>query len=607
MHRGCFVWTPTPPLAGRRMPRPGLAPGCVCLLLLAGSGEPPSWARCGAPHLSLWPTWLCALLGCSVGGVFFLFVRALVVPRFLWFSGPGCLGPWRCALRIFFLFPPASRLSVRSRFFFLLGHWPLLGAWCPPPLLLCLAGFCRCARCPPPFFFFFSACAPVVSRFLWFRAHGALGLGAVFCLLCGPPASRLSVRSLLFLFLAWPLVAPWWLLPPPSCRLVLRSFFFCFVRPRSLRLSRGSGPGCLGPRRCALFALLAYPFPALCAFLPLSCLPSGRWLLPGGCCPPPPLLCLAVFVASARCCVPCVVLCCVSRVAVLRCAAARCVARCCAVVCSVVWLRSVGAAARRAVPSGAPRRPGALCIAALCFAVFSNAVCVLSLRGGVCCFSLLCFVLCVSLGTVLCVPCPLRSVRCCASLCWCACVVLFVWCVLLLAPGAVVGCRVMCCFLWCAVVRCWVWCPVVVCWCRAVAPCCPLCFVGGVGLCLFPDVRCCVALCVVLFGSGCVCAVVGASCCGVSLFVVVSPWAFCGVVVPLWCVLVFCCAVRCPVVSCALCCVLRCCAALRCCAGGRCCAVVGAAGVCFFFCPLFLCSIPLLFFRAFENLLKTKN
>ena len=102
-------------------------------------------------------------------------------------------------------------------------------------------------------------------------------------------------------------------------------------------------------------------------------------------------------------------------------------------------------------------------------------------------------------------------------------------------------------------------------------------------------VRCCVALRVVLFGSGCICAVVGASCCCVSLCVVVSPWAFCGVVVPLWCVVVSCCAVRCPVVSCALCRVLRCCAALRCCAGGLCCAVVCAAGVCFSFCPLFLC------------------
>ena len=119
--------------------------------------------------------------------------------------------------------------------------------------------------------------------------------------------------------------------------------------------------------------------------------------------------------------------------------------------------------------------------------------------------------------------------------------------------------------------------------------------------------RCCVALRVVLFGAGLVCAVVDASCCGVSLCVVVSLWAFCAVVVLLWCVVVSCCAVRCPVVSCALCCVLRCCAALWCCAGWLCCAVVCAAGVCFSFCPLFLCQKFLLFFRSFENFLRTKN
>ena len=159
------------------------------------------------------------------------------------------------------------------------------------------------------------------------------------------------------------------------------------------------------------------PLGSLCVLTsfvpPVWPLAAPRCLLP-----PPPLLCLVVFVASARCCVPCVVLCCVSRVAVLRCAAARCVTRCCAAVCCVVLLRSVGAAARRAVPSGAARRPQALCCAALCFAVFTLAVCVLSLRGGVCCCSPLCFVLGVSWGAVLGVPCPLRSVRCCASLCW---------------------------------------------------------------------------------------------------------------------------------------------------------------------------------------------
>ena len=263
------------------------------------------------------------------------------------------------------------------------------------------------------------------------------------------------------------------------------------------------------------------------------------------------LLCLAVFVASARCCVPCVVLCCVSWVAVPRCPAARCVARCCAVVCCVDLLRSVGAAARRAVPSGAPRRPGALFFAALCFAVFPRAVCVLSLRGGVCCCSPLCFVLCVSLG----------AVRCRASLCWCACVVLFVWCLLLLAPGAVVRCRVLCCFLWCAVVRCWVWWPVVVCWCRAVAPCCLFCFAGGVGLCPFPvcAVLCCAARRVVQFRLRLRCCwglVLWRVpvCCGVSLGVLRCGGAalvcrgvllccalFCGVLRPVLCRAVLCC------------------------------------------------------------------
>ena len=73
MHRGCFVWTPTPPLAGWRTPRPGPARVCVCLLFLAGSGRPTSRARSGAPLLFLWPLWLSALLGRSVPCVFFFF------------------------------------------------------------------------------------------------------------------------------------------------------------------------------------------------------------------------------------------------------------------------------------------------------------------------------------------------------------------------------------------------------------------------------------------------------------------------------------------------------------------------------------------------------
>ena len=82
-------------------------------------------------------------------------------------------------------------------------------------------------------------------------------------------------------------------------------------------------------------------------------------------------------------------------------------------------------------------------------------------------------------------------------------------------------------------------------------------------VCVLPRrVRCCVALRVVLFGAGLVCAVVGASRCGVSLCVVVPPLAFCGVVLLLWCILASCCAVLCSLVLC--CPVVPCCWAVLC-------------------------------------------
>ena len=163
-----------------------------------------------------------------------------------------------------------------------------------------------------------------------------------------------------------------------------------------------------------------------------------------------------------------------------------------------------------------------------------------------------------------------------------------------LLPGRVACCPAVCCgLLWCPAPLCCVLCSVVL---RCpVVPCCgavlSVVFLLVVSVCVFSlCVRCCFALRVVLFGAVLVRAVVGAWRCGVSLCVVVSPWAFCGVVVLLWCVVVSCCAVRCPVVSCALCCVLRYCGALRCCAGWLCRAVVCTAGVLF----ILLSSFPLL-------------
>ena len=485
--------------------------------------------------------------------------------------------------------------------------------------------------------------------------------------------------------------------PPPlfvsrfsSLLLVALVFFFSSssssVRPRCLQLSLVSGPGCPGPRRSR--CLFCWPSASgLSVRLSLF----RAFLLAVGCsrvvaAPPPP------FVSRGfRSCrsVPCAVLCCASLGAVLP----------------GVVLRSFGAAACCAVPSGAVRRPGALCSAALCSAVFPRAVCsVLCVfcRGAVVRAvvrrSALC---CVCLG-VLCCAFPVLSVLCgavlrcagalalCCSCVACCCWRLVLWCAAVccavscgvpwcgagsggpwLSAGGVFRCRCPCLaawsaslwLVWFAVAPCFpVSCSVVLC-CRVVLCCCALLSCcGAVGACfalLWAVVLCCVvllvgcavfgpvvvsvccgalllALCVpcllrsvrcgallcwlwcpaslcrvlwrcavvwccavvlccrfaVLFvfalpscglscGACVVCAVVGASCCGVSLCVVVSPWAFCGVVVLLWCVVVSCGAVRCPVVSCALCRVLRCRAALRCCAGWLCCAVVCAAGVCF--------------------------
>ena len=210
MHRGCLVWTPSPPLLGRRTPRPGPVHVCVCSSILTRLGGPACRARCGAPHLFLWPVLLHSLFAppppCWGRPFFsFLFVRSGCPWRFL-LSGPGC------------------------------------------PLLVC---------CPPPFFFpapppfSFSLCAPVVSGVPCFPARGALGLG-VFLSPPPPPFSfffscfhslLLFLLPWLFLFFAFfslfaPVVScvpclPAWgalclgfsLSPPPSLFLF---FLFCF-------------------------------------------------------------------------------------------------------------------------------------------------------------------------------------------------------------------------------------------------------------------------------------------------------------------------------------------------------------------------------------------
>ena len=246
----------------------------------------------------------------------------------------------------------------------------------------------------------------------------------------------------------------------------------------------------------------------------------------------------AVWFLSA---LPCAVLCSVSLGAVLRRAAARCAAWCCVVVCCVVLLRSFGAVACCAVPTGIACRPGALCLAPLRFAVFPRAVCsvlclfcrgvlvravvrrcVLGCRAVRSLSPLLCAVLCFAVLMRL--RCALRVVRAVAGA-WCCgallCVVLFplVFCGVVLglvARGCLLVARLSVavsvwpsCLLFCG------WCGLL--WCLAslsrVVWCCPVALCHAVVLCC----RCAVLFVLDLPSCGLSCGAV--LCCFVLLVV----------------------------------------------------------------------------------------
>ena len=247
------MWTPTPPLAGQRTPRPGPVRVCLCSSVLAWSGGLASRARFGAPHLFLRPLCLSARpppgCGCPFCGslvpvppllppLFFSCCSGFRAPPLsLSFFGFRPRVPWALVpcfsfllpSRLVFFLPPVPLLSLAFSCFRprvpwalalcavcfvgspLLGFscalaslvfpaWPLAALWWflpPPPPLFCFSLFFSLPLCAP-FFLFFSLRVPVVSRFCCFPAPGALGLGAVCFLLCWPPAPRLFVRCRLF-------------------------------------------------------------------------------------------------------------------------------------------------------------------------------------------------------------------------------------------------------------------------------------------------------------------------------------------------------------------------------------------------------------------------
>ena len=475
-----------------------------------------------------------------------VFFSPLVVrPRGLWLSlvsRPGCPGPRRCVLFALLASSFSALRALSPLLCLLLGCWLLPGGCCPP---FVSRSFCRC-RLVLCFFF-----SPLVvrPRFLWPSLVSGPGCpGPRRCVLFVLLASRFSAFRALSPVLYFPPAR--WLLPgcccpPPLCLAVFVAaawclFFFFSSRclfPRCLWLSLVSGAGCLGPRRCVLFALLASRFSALRALSPVLCFPPGRWLLPGGCCPPPPpLSCLAVFVAAAQCCVPCAVLCCVCLGAVLLRAAARWAVRCCAVVsCAVLfrsfWCRCLLCRALWCCPSPwGPVLCGVLwCSPALCalrcvcfvvacwcpllFAAVRCAVCVLGCCAVSSLSSPLCVVLCFLVLVRLCSA--VRVVRAVVSV-WCGgallCVALFPLVFCGVVPGLVArGCLLAVCFgvgvpvCLCGLLPCgWcglLWCPASLCrvlWCCAVPWCC------AVVLC------CCFAVLSVLALPSC-----GLSCCAV--------------------------------------------------------------------------------------------
>ena len=284
----CFLWFPAPGALGLGAVCCLSCWPCRCVLFVLLASR---FSALRAPSLLL-----CCLPGCwllpggcrppppfvsrgfsfrrSVPCVFFPCPRPRCLSLSL-LSGPWVL--WALALCFAFFFPPASRLSVSSRFFF--PAWPLAAPWClvPPPPFLCVWLVLSLPLGAPPPFFFFPCVRP---RCLWLSLVFGPGCPRPWrCVLFALWASRFSALRALSSFSVLRLAVGCSLVvanPPPPCCLVLRSFFFALCAPVVSAFLWFPCLGCLGPRRCALFTLLASRFTAPHAFSPLSCLPSGR-------------------------------------------------------------------------------------------------------------------------------------------------------------------------------------------------------------------------------------------------------------------------------------------------------------------------------------------
>ena len=186
MHRGCFVWTPTPLFLGRRTPRPGPARVCVCVPCLAGSGGPVSWARSRAPYLSFCRFWfaLCLLHPLRARVAPFVVVVGFLLFSFcffFFFPFPTLVAPSLCpALRVVRPWVPWALAFCRPL--------PPLLFLPPPPCCLWrfLLSGCLGPLRPPPLFFLvsFFSCFSFFGFFSFFRFFlPVVRCGAGLCVL----------------------------------------------------------------------------------------------------------------------------------------------------------------------------------------------------------------------------------------------------------------------------------------------------------------------------------------------------------------------------------------------------------------------------------------
>ena len=332
MHWGCLMWTPPHPFPCRRTPRPGPARVCLCVLFVAGSDGPACRARCGAPHL-------------SCGHLCFFFAR----------PPPG----WGCPCLFYLLFSlpcPACALSLFAPPTSLV--FGALQPRVPCALALCVFSFPAPPSCSFLFCFFFlaaslllfSLCA-VRPSYFWLWRSLVAGLGCPWpwrCAVSLPPHPCVFLAPFFFVFPPCPPPRP------PLCALclVLPAVAVCCAAccaacpPRAVVGCCASGVLCRAVPCCwfLLCAVSRFRSPCPAPLFPLWLAVSSLVVLPRAVPCPRSLCCTAL---------PCAVL----------------------LSAGLLCLALFGAAACCVVPSGFVRRPGVLCLLALCFFMPRRALC----------------------------------------------------------------------------------------------------------------------------------------------------------------------------------------------------------------------------------------